>query len=70
MADTNTNEQGGNGKDIGGVCLTRRFDESVFIGDDIKIKVIGIGRGKVKLFIQAPKDVVILREELVGKPKV
>jgi len=42
------------------------FEESIIIDDDIKITVLGLdSRGEVKLGIEAPDDVVIVREELL-----
>lgn len=46
------------------LILTRKKDESIIIGDDIEIVVIDVGDGKVKLGIEAPRDVEILRKEL------
>ena len=46
------------------LVLTRKSDESVRIGNDIVIKVIRTGKGTVKLGIEAPADVRILRGEL------
>lgn len=51
------------------LVLGRRVDESIKIGDDITIKIVGIDRGIVKLGIDAPKNVSILREELVEQVK-
>lgn len=48
------------------LVITRREDESLLIGDDIKITVIQAGDGsrQVKLGIEAPDHMLILREEL------
>lgn len=46
------------------LIITRKKEESIFIGDNIKITVVKIDDGSVKLAIEAPKDIVILREEL------
>jgi carbon storage regulator len=46
------------------LILARKKDESIIIGDDIEIVVVDIGDGKVKLGIEAPKDVEIVRKEL------
>jgi len=48
------------------LLLTRRPDQSIRIGDDIVVTVTQIDRGQVKLGIEAPKDVKILRHELMG----
>ena len=47
------------------LVLTRKSDESIRIGEDIVIKVIRTGKGTVKLGIDAPADVRVLRGELV-----
>jgi len=49
------------------LILNRRKEESVIINGDIKIKVLGIDRGVVKLGFDAPRDVEIVREELLKK---
>ena len=46
------------------LVLTRKKSESIKIGNDIVIKVIQTGRGIVKLGIEAPAHVRILRAEL------
>jgi carbon storage regulator CsrA len=47
------------------LVLTRKVEESIVIGDNIVVKVIAIENGNVKLGIEAPKDVSIIRDELV-----
>ena len=46
------------------LVLTRKQSETIQVGDRITIKVIATGRGKVKLGIDAPADVRVLRGEL------
>lgn len=46
------------------LILSRKIDESILLGDDIRIKIISIDKGIVKLGIDAPSHVSILREEL------
>lgn len=46
------------------LILSRKTDEAIILGDDIKIKVVSIEKGIVKLGIDAPSHVSILREEL------
>ncbi|HHV27343.1 carbon storage regulator CsrA [Anaerosalibacter bizertensis] len=46
------------------LILTRKKDESIVIGDNIEIKVLEINDGKVKLGIEAPKNIDIIRKEL------
>jgi len=46
------------------LILTRRPDESLVIGPDIVITVLGVKGHQVRLGIRAPKDVVVDREEV------
>jgi carbon storage regulator len=46
------------------LVLTRRIDESLIIGEDIKITALGISGNQVKLGIAAPKEVSVHREEV------
>ncbi len=47
------------------LVLARKLDESIVIGDDITIKVISVEKGVVKLGIDAPRDISIVRSELL-----
>ena len=46
------------------LILTRRISESVIIGDDVKVTVLGVKGNQVRLGIDAPKDVSVHREEI------
>ena len=46
------------------LILTRKLDESIMLGNDIEVKVLGIEDGKVKIGIDAPRDVDIFRKEI------
>jgi carbon storage regulator len=46
------------------LILTRRPDEALVIGPDIRITVLGIRGNQVRLGIDAPKDVIVDREEV------
>lgn len=46
------------------LILSRKQDDGVIIGDEIEIKVISIEKGSVRLGLNAPKDMLILRSEL------
>ena len=46
------------------LVLSRKTDERILIGDDIVVTVVRIGPDAVRLGIDAPRDVVIVREEL------
>jgi carbon storage regulator CsrA len=49
------------------LILTRKIDQSIVIQGNITIMVLGVERDRVKLGIQAPADVAVLREELVAE---
>jgi len=51
------------------LVLARKLDESIVIGEDIVVKVISIERGVVKLGIEAPRSVSIMRNELLEDVK-
>jgi len=46
------------------LILTRRISESVIIGDDVKITVLGVKGSQVRLGIDAPKSISVHREEI------
>ena len=46
------------------LILTRRVGETLIIGDDVNITVLGIKGNQVRLGINAPKDVSVHREEI------
>jgi len=47
------------------LVLSRKLGEKIFIGDSICITVVDIDRGKIRLGIEAPRDVAIYRQELL-----
>ncbi len=51
------------------LVLTRRKDESLLLGDDIKITILKINKRQIELGISAPIDVAISREEANNKKK-
>ena len=51
------------------LVLTRQPAETIRIGNDIVIKVIKTGRGTVKIGIDAPQDVRVVRGELLEDSK-
>ncbi len=46
------------------LILTRRVGETIIIGDDVIITVLGIKGNQVRIGINAPKDVSVHREEI------
>ena len=49
------------------LILTRRLGETILIGDDIEVTIVDIKGNQVRIGIQAPKDVDIVREELLER---
>ena len=47
------------------LILTRRIGETLFIGDDTTIKVVSINGNQVRIGIDAPLDVQVMRSELL-----
>lgn len=51
------------------LVISRRREESLFIGDDIEIKIVKIEENSVKIAIDAPREMKILRKELIQDVK-
>ena len=49
------------------LVLSRKLGEKVFIGDNIIVTVVDIDRGKIRLGIEAPREIPIYRQELLPK---
>ena len=49
------------------LVLSRRESERVRLGDSIVITIVGVSGDKVRLGIQAPRDLLVLRDELEPK---
>ena len=47
------------------LVLSRKLGEKIYINDNICITVVDIDRGKIRLGIEAPRDVPIFRQELL-----
>lgn len=47
------------------LVLSRKRSESLWIGDQVRITVVKMDRSGVRLGIEAPKGVVVVREELL-----
>lgn len=46
------------------LCVSRKVNEKVIIGRDIVVTIVEIGQGKIRLGIEAPKDVPVYRTEI------
>ena len=46
------------------LILTRRVGETLVIGDDVTVTVLGVRGNQVRLGVNAPKDIAVHREEI------
>jgi carbon storage regulator len=51
------------------LVLSRKLNESIVIRDDVVVTVLEVSGGKVRLGIDAPADVKIVRSELLEKDR-
>jgi carbon storage regulator len=51
------------------LILTRRVGETVVIGDDVTVTVLGVKGNQVRLGVNAPKEVAVHREEIYDRIK-
>lgn len=49
------------------LILTRRVNETLMIGDEVSVTVLGVKGNQVRIGITAPKDVGVHREEIYGR---
>ncbi len=49
------------------LILTRRPGESLFLGDEIKITILGVQGKQIKLGLEAPKTMTVYREEVYNR---
>jgi len=48
------------------LVITRKTDESLLIADNIEVTVLEVSRDRVKLGVSAPRDIKVIRYELVA----
>lgn len=51
------------------LILTRRIGETVMIGDNVSVTVLGVKGNQVRLGVNAPKEVEVHREEIFDRIK-
>ena len=51
------------------LILTRRVGETVMIGNDVTVTVLGVKGNQVRVGVNAPKDVAVHREEIYERIK-
>ena len=51
------------------LILSRRTDESLMIGDEVTLTVLGVKGNQVRIGINAPKEVAVHREEIYERIK-
>ena len=51
------------------LILTRRVGETLTIGDEVKVTVLGVKGNQVRIGVDAPRDVTVHREEIYDRIK-
>jgi carbon storage regulator len=49
------------------LVLSRHKDESIMVGDNVEIMIVGIRRNEIQLGISAPKSIPVYRKEIYGR---
>mgnify|MGYP003574333216 FL=1 len=49
------------------LILTRKVNETLMVGDDVTVTVLGIKGGQIRIGINAPRDVAVHRQEVYEK---
>ena len=49
------------------LILTRRIGETLMVGDEVTVTVLGVKGNQVRLGVNAPKDIAVHREEIYDR---
>lgn len=49
------------------LVLTRKSNQSIMIGDEIEISILSVSGDKVRIGIEAPRDVSVFRKEVLSE---
>lgn len=52
------------------LVITRKTEEGIIIDDNIEITILDVGKDRIKIGIDAPKDVRIVRKEIYNTEKI
>ncbi len=52
------------------LVLSRKVGEKILIGNQISVTVVRVGQGAVRIGVEAPDDLAIVREEIKGSARV
>lgn len=51
------------------LVLSRRDGEQILVGDDVVISVLSVAHGRVRVGIEAPRNIPVRRSEILSQPR-